>query len=200
MPKGSIKIEGLEGIELTNKQVAFCQEYCRNGWNGTKAALFAGYSENTVKDISAENLSKPAIKAYIEKIKNDFELLCGISKAKVLDEHYKLAFSSIAHLHNTWIERKEFNKLTNDQKDCIAEIDTKIIREMRYNDESGKKDLPVEIEYVKIKLYDKQKALDSIAKLMGYESAIKTQELPTELSEQETKLRIQKLEKELGIE
>jgi phage terminase small subunit len=189
MPKPSREYKG---FLLTDKQIRFCQEYCRNGWNGTQAAIKAGYSVDTAKQIATENLSKPVIREYIDKIKNDFELLCGISKAKIIEEHQKLAFSSISHLHNTWIERKEFDQLTDEQKACIAEISTQVRKQVI-------DEVMYEIEFVKIKLYDKQKALDSIAKLMGYEATIKTQEVQSELSEQETRLRIQKLEKELGI-
>jgi len=44
----------------------------------------------------------------------------------VMEEHKKLAFSSIANLHNTWITRKEFEELTEDQKACISEITTQV--------------------------------------------------------------------------
>ena len=76
---------------LTHKQLIFCQEYCRNGWNGTRAALKAGYSKKTAGEIAKENLKKPFIITYIDKIKTDFELLCGINKAKIIEEHNKLA-------------------------------------------------------------------------------------------------------------
>jgi phage terminase small subunit len=152
---------------LTDKQRIFCHEYCRNGWNGTQAAIKAGYSKDTSGVIAMENLKKPYIQEYIEKVKNNFELLCGISKAKVLAEHHKLAFSSIAHMHDTWIKRKEFESLTDDQRDCISEIDTKIKTEYEYNPTTEQKE-PISVEYIHIKLYDKQKALDSITKMLGY--------------------------------
>lgn len=34
-------------------------------------------------------------------------------------------------------------------------------------------DEPIEEEYVKIKLYDKQKSLDSISRMLGYDAPIK---------------------------
>jgi len=166
MPKGSIKIEGLPGIELTQKQILFCEEYCRNGWNASKAALFAGYSEDSAARTGSENLQKQEIKDYIAKVKDDHEYLLGINKNWVIDKHVELAQSSIAHLHNTWIERKDFEQLTDRQKACISEITTQIRRQVV--DERL-----IDVEYVKIKLYDKQKALDSIAKLMGYDAPVK---------------------------
>jgi phage terminase small subunit len=115
-------------------------------------------------------LGNVKIQEYIAEIQKDLERLCGISKAKVLNEHKKLAFSSIAHLHETWIERKEFENLTDDQKACISEISTKV--EGVFDEETKK---VKQVQFVKIKLYDKQKALDSITKLQGYESPTKTE-------------------------
>ena len=52
--------------KLTAKQQRFCDEYliCLDG---TKAAIKAGYSKKTARQIAAENLTKPNIKEYIEK-------------------------------------------------------------------------------------------------------------------------------------
>lgn len=52
-------------MELTIKQKRFCEEYIKTG-NATEAAKRAGYSKNTAKQIGTENLSKPAISAYIK--------------------------------------------------------------------------------------------------------------------------------------
>ena len=158
-------------IELTDKQEKFCYEYCLD-LNGTQAAIRAGYSENTARSIASQLLTKLNIQDKIKLLQEDLEKTAGISRLRVLSEHMKLAFNSIAHLHNTWIERKEFEELTEDQKTCIAEIDTKIKTEYEYSSESEKKE-PIRVEYVKIKLYDKQNALDSISKMLGYDSAIK---------------------------
>jgi phage terminase small subunit len=153
-------------MELTEKQKIFCREYIFD-WNGTRAAKVAGYSENTAAVIASENLTKPYIQAYIEEIQKDLAKVAGLSRLKVLQEHQKLAFSSIAHLHNTWIERKEFEELTEDQKSCISEIQTqtKTVKDYSNDPENGE---DVQVDFVKIKLYDKQNSLDSIAKMLGY--------------------------------
>ena len=155
--------------KLTPKQKIFVQEYIYD-WNATRAAIAAGYSEKTAFTIGCENLKNPYIQEYITEIQKDIEKLCGISRQQVLDEYRKIAFSNITHLHNTWIERKEFEKLTEHQKACIQEIDTKIITK---NIGTVMKPEIVDIEHIKIKLYSKQAALDSIAKMLGYNEAEK---------------------------
>ena len=154
--------------KLTEKQKAFCIYYCKNGWNGTQAAISAGYSEYSAREIAAQNLTKLNIQAEVTRLKGNLEEVCQISKAMIVQEHRKLAFSSIAHLHDTWIERKAFDKLTDYQKACIAEISTQTRTIVGLENAQ-------EVEFIKIKLFDKQKALDSITKIMGYDAPVKAE-------------------------
>lgn len=55
------------GKGLTDKQKRFCREYVKDS-NATQAALRAGYSEKTAKDIACENLAKPNIREYIDEL------------------------------------------------------------------------------------------------------------------------------------
>ena len=51
---------------LTQKQRRFIDEYIISG-NATQAAIKAGYSKKTARKIGQENLTKPDIKAEIDK-------------------------------------------------------------------------------------------------------------------------------------
>ncbi len=51
--------------KMTAKQQRFCDEYLID-LNATQAAIRAGYSENTARQIGTENLSKPSIREYID--------------------------------------------------------------------------------------------------------------------------------------
>lgn len=53
-------------LGLNPKQKRFCDEYLID-FNGTQAAIRAGYSENCAAVIASENLTKPNIKSYIDK-------------------------------------------------------------------------------------------------------------------------------------
>lgn len=164
------KDKRLEKTGLTEKQKAFCREYIFD-WNATRSYLKAYpkvKNESTAASLASRMLRNDKVQAYITEIQKDLEKLSGISKKMIIEEHKKLAFSSIAHLHNTWITRKDFEELTDEQKACIAEISTSVRKVMG-------DDTPFEVEYVKVKLYDKQKALDSISKMLGYEAPTKTE-------------------------
>lgn len=162
---------------LTEKQKEFCREYIYD-WNAKRAYLVVYQNvknDNVARANASRLLTNANIQAYITEIQKDLEKLSGISKKMILDEHKKLAFSSIAHLHMTWIKRVDFELLTEEQKSCIAEIDTKIKTEYEYDPENPKERKPISVEYIKIKLYDKQKALESISKMLGYDAPLKTE-------------------------
>ena len=171
-----MKTKSKGGVELTEKQKKFCEEYIYD-FNASRAARAAGYSEDTAGAIGFENLRKLEIQDYIAEIQLDLEKIAGISRLMIVREHQKLAFSSIAHLHETWITRKEFDKLTDEQKASIAEISTQTRFEKDYT--SDPEGVVVQIDYVKIKLYDKQKSLDSLSKMMGYEAPKKIEQVST---------------------
>ena len=58
----------MKGCEdaMTNKQKRFADEYLID-CNATQAAIRAGYSAKTARQIGQENLSKPDIKKYIDE-------------------------------------------------------------------------------------------------------------------------------------
>ena len=55
--------------KLSNKQKMFVKEYIID-FNGSRAAVAAGYSEKTSKEIASENLTKPNIQEAIQKAIN----------------------------------------------------------------------------------------------------------------------------------
>lgn len=78
-------------MALTDKQRRFCEEYVID-WNATRAAIAAGYSERTARQVGSENLAKPDIAEYIDQIKSRLEEAAGISAVKVLLELKNIAF------------------------------------------------------------------------------------------------------------
>jgi phage terminase small subunit len=156
--------------KLTKKERRFCYEYIANGFNATRACIIAGYTERSAPVTGSRLLRKANVKAKIEELQKNLAETAGISSLMIVKEHAKIAFSNVAMLHNTWIERKELEKLSDDEKSCIQEVSTKVVRV-----NVGTKDAPVpaDVEYVKIKTYDKQKSLDALSDLLGYKSPTK---------------------------
>ena len=103
-------------------------------------------------------------------MQNEQKNKSDITKEKILSELSNIAFSSISEMHNTWIERKDFDKLSAEQKSTIKSISTKVLKK-----NIGTNDDPeiVDVEYVKIELHDKLKAIERICKMLGYDAPVK---------------------------
>ena len=158
---------------LNEKQKIFCHNYIVD-WNTTRSYKKAyGIEDDNSAAVSGHKLLRNTkIIQYIDFIKNDIEKECGISKIRQINELAKIAYSSIAHLHNTWIELKDFELLTNEQKEAIESIDTKIEQKFQYNPDTESKEA-IDVKFVKIKLFSKVMAIAEINKMMGYNSAEK---------------------------
>lgn len=152
--------------ELNARQIQFCKEYTWD-WNATRAyqAVYKGVKSYSVAGVCAHQLLKnPKIQEFIKSYEADLEKSTGITRRKIADELRKIGFSSIAHLHKNWITLHEFEQLTDEQKASIQEIDTKVIKK-----NLGTKENPeyVDVEYVRIKLYDKRGALNELNRMYG---------------------------------
>lgn len=54
-------------MKLTAKQEMFCREYLKD-LNGAQAAVRAGYSPESAKEIASENLTKPNVLEYVQSL------------------------------------------------------------------------------------------------------------------------------------
>jgi hypothetical protein len=78
---------------LTAKQKAFCREFVID-WNGSRAykVAYPNVTDETARVNASKLLTKTNVQSYCEEIQKDLEKLTGISKAKVVNEHKKIAF------------------------------------------------------------------------------------------------------------
>lgn len=148
-------------MRLTDKQRRFCEEYVVD-WNATRAAIVAGYSKKTARQIATENLSKPYIREYIDEIQKDLSKLTGVTATRNILELKKIAYSSITSFKSDWMTEKEFDSLSEEQLACISDIQyqTKTTGETTET-------------IVKFKLHDKQKAIEILNKMLGFNDSDK---------------------------
>ncbi len=76
---------------LTNQQQAFTDHYIKNGFNGTQAAIAAGYAKDSAAGYASSLIQHPLIKPRIDKARDaldaEFEKKLGITlkdKVKLL--------------------------------------------------------------------------------------------------------------------
>lgn len=141
-------------MALTKKQKTFVEEYLID-LNATQAAIRAGYSVKTAKDIGCENLAKPNIKTAIDKKMAERSKRTGINADRVLRELGKIAFVNPIDVID-FDEGDIMNTHDRDDTACIQSVRVKTIPT-----ESGS------ITEREVKLYDKLKALELCGKHLG---------------------------------
>lgn len=157
--------------KLTVKQEDFCNFYIECGGNASEAYRRAygcdKWKDKTVWEKASLLLSNDKVAARVAELQEEQKQKSDITKERLLGELSNIAFSSIASLHNSWIERKDFEALTDDQKSSIKSISTKILKK-----NIGTSDNPeiVDVEYVKVELHDKLKAIERICKMLGFDA------------------------------
>lgn len=119
-------------VKLTDKQKRFCDEYLID-MNATQAAIRAGYSEKTAKQIATENLSKPYLQEYIQKAMAEKDNKLIATQDEVLQTLTRvLRREATESIVVTCKERKsnydENNKkiIKESEKPLLVEIPTKI--------------------------------------------------------------------------
>lgn len=78
--------------QLTDKQKMFCDEYLID-FNGARAAIAAGYSTKTAKQIATENLSKPYLRDYLNEKKEKLTKKVEITTERIVNQIAMIAFN-----------------------------------------------------------------------------------------------------------
>lgn len=147
-------------MKLTPKQTRFIAEYLVD-LNGTQAAIRAGYSPKSAEDQAKQNLRHPAVAAAIakrmEKRANKLELTAD----NVLREIARVALSDTRKLYREDGTLKRPDEWDDDSAAAVAGVE--ITEEFEGRGESREM-----IGYTKkLKLWDKNAALDKAAKHLG---------------------------------
>lgn len=140
--------------KMTERQKRFVEEYLID-LNATQAAIRAGYSPETAKEIGCENLTKPNIRARVDKAIAERSKRTGVNQDRVLLELARLGFVNPADLIN-------MDEATI--KDGANRDDTAAISSVKV------KTIPTEdgnITEREVKLCDKNKSLELLARHLG---------------------------------
>lgn len=80
---------------LTDKQKAFCREYVID-WNGSQAAIRAGYAEASARSQASDLLTNPNIRAEIDRIISDsLDSRKAEIKKRVIDNLEQIAWNDL---------------------------------------------------------------------------------------------------------
>ena len=132
---------------MTEKQQRFIDEYMVD-FNATRAVIAAGYSHKSANVMGAQLLAIPKIRKEINRRKAEAREGLRISAERVLWEMAALSFSNIF--------------------DYVEVIDGKLrLKEMPSEIQGAVSSIKVTKNGIEIKLHDKLKALEFLAKYMG---------------------------------
>lgn len=139
---------------MTEKQKRFCDEYLID-LNATQAAIRAGYSVDTAKEIGCENLTKPNIQEAIAKAMAERSRRTGINQDRIVLELAKMAFVNANDLIDT---------SNGSIRPGASQDDLACIQSVKVKTSLGASGTSTERE---IKLNDKMKALELLGKHLG---------------------------------
>jgi phage terminase small subunit len=148
-------------MALTEKEKLFCKQYIACKFNGTQAAINAGYSKKTAAVIASENLRKPNIQKYLSELIEKHEEKTGVnvSKDRVLLEISRIALQDARQYFDENGQLIPIHDLSDDAAAALAGFEV----EETYDWVDGKK---VSIGQIKkIKRWDKNKPLEMLAKI-----------------------------------
>jgi phage terminase small subunit len=133
---------------MTPKQTRFVEEYLVD-LNATQAAIRAGYSVNTAKEIGYENLTKPHIRAKVDERLLDLSM----SAAEVTKRIADIARGDVADV----VEILPGGSWRIDLKKAVRLGKTWLIHELAFDRQGNPK----------VKLYSAHEALRDLARVHG---------------------------------
>ncbi len=128
--------------------------------NGTQAAIRAGYSAKTANEQAAQILVKLSIQNKLKELMDARSERLEITADQVLREFAKIAFSNVQDFTDSSNGVVNVNGVDVDKSAAIQSIE---VIKKTFGEENKR-----EIIFTKLKLYDKLRALDSIAKHIGF--------------------------------
>lgn len=146
-------------LKLTEKEEQFCQAYLID-FNGAKAARLAGYSENTAAEIAYQNFRKLHIQARIQELRTEMSKGFNITRERLAQELALIAFGDTKTVFteegtlknpSDWIDE---GRIVSSYEESITEFGTE--------ENGGTKTTK------KVRLWEKTKAIEQLARLMGY--------------------------------
>jgi phage terminase small subunit len=146
----STSTKKIEYNKLSAKRQRFVDEYCVD-FNGTQAAIRAGYSIRTANEQAARLLATVSVKKALDEKRLEIAEESKLKVSDVIDELRNIAFSDITQVISFSASKakiKSSRKLTEDAKKTIASVS---------QTQNG----------LTVKLHDKVKALELLGRYLN---------------------------------
>jgi phage terminase small subunit len=145
------------GKTLTERQRAFCEEYITD-LNGQAAAVRAGYSPKTARQIAVQILGHTEAQKYLQKLLDERSKRTQVTADRVITEAARIGFSDLRRLFGENGELLPVNAWPDDVAASVASVEIDELFE-------GYGENRVQVGHTKkIKLWDKPRALELLGK------------------------------------
>lgn len=141
---------------LNPKQQIFCDEYLKD-FNGTRAAAAAGYSKKNAKISATQLLSSTNVQAYLAEKKAILSAKHAVTLDMIVEGYRKLAFFD---------SRKFFKKGKLQSVDDLD--DDTAFALSGFEAVQADTDFGIKLTTSKIKMSDRNRALDSLCRVFGF--------------------------------
>lgn len=138
-------------------------QYFINGFNGVQAVRTVkgqDYNYNSAASLFNTVIKHPSTKTYIQSKSAELKRITNIQSENILRELINFAYSDITDYIG--LTNEELKDLPPDTRRCIQTV---VSKKKRYTNRLGE---DVEEETMTVKLIDKIKAIDMIAKHIGF--------------------------------
>ena len=167
MGSTELRKRGADISKLPDKQRRFCLEYLQD-YNGTQAAIRAGYSRKTASVLANKILKKPAVKRFLGKFERESQEQFELERNEILRHLAACATRDGKMFVN---DRGVLHGNLNDLPDEVTAAIDSIKQKVRtYTTQDGEEVTEVETE---LKLVSKAAALDMAMKHKGLFAAEK---------------------------
>jgi phage terminase small subunit len=150
---------------LNAKQLLFVEEYLVD-LNATRAAVRAGYSDASARQIGAENLSKPSIQ---DAIRERFEARAnrlGLTQDKVIERLMAIAFADLRQVASWNADGEVALVPSDDLEDEKAASIKEVSSSTSIIPQAGDRE-PIVRRTVKIRQHEQLRALELLGKHLG---------------------------------
>lgn len=142
---------------MQENHIRFADKYFET-LNAKESAIYAGFSEDTAKQLGYKLLQRDDIQEYLNKLREEYQKKSGINKQRILDEYSKIAFSDIRELYSGDNQLLDIRQIDDNTAGSVSSVEVDEMTD-RYGNIIG---------YTKkVKLHNKLAALDSLGKVLG---------------------------------
>lgn len=156
-------MEGVKPMALNNKQRTFCREYIVD-LNGTQAAIRAGYSEKTAKQVGSRLLTNVDVQSEVGRLIDERNKRTEVTADRVINQLAKIAFMDMKDFVDWGTEER---KIFIDGEVETIPVDYVRMRERDRIDGTLIQSIKMGKHGTIVEFPDRMKALEALAKHTG---------------------------------